>query len=140
MSIAEAEKEIDEKIKALCEKITSGKSDREFIEICYPDSKSSEGYGLFTFNLGIDIMKDYDLNMILINPAGKSDSSHTYLHIFLFKNKDDRDKFKDEMLKLHMELDEKVVQRFKESSSSKVEIKNYENHWSTEFVEGEKYV
>ena len=113
MSIAEAEKEIDEKIKALCEEITSGKSDKEFIEVCYPDSKNSEGYGLFTFNLGIDIIKDYDLNMILINPAGKSDSSHTYLHIFLFKNKDDRDKFKDEMLKLHMELDEKVVQKFK---------------------------
>lgn len=140
MNLAAAEREIDEKIKALCEKITSGESDMEFIEVCYPDAKTSEGYGLFTFNLGIDIMKDYNLNMILINPAGKSDSSHTYLHIFLFKNKDDREKFKDEILKLHMELDEKVIQMFKEFNPSKVDIKDYENHWSTKFVEGEKYV
>ena len=116
MSIEEAEREINNKIKALCEKINSGESDREFIEVCYPGPKSSEGYGMLTFYLGIDVYQEYNLDMVIINPAGKNDSSHTYLQIFLFKDKDEKRKFREKVLKMHMELDENVVKMFNEGN------------------------
>jgi hypothetical protein len=64
------------------------------------------------FNLSISIL-DSGVEVVVINPAGKSDDHNTFVHIFLFKDKDDRNKFKDEVLKLHMELDEKVIKIFR---------------------------
>ncbi len=112
MDINNIEHELENRVLSLCQKINNNQSTREFIEICYPNSKNSEGYGLFMFNLSLSI-HSIGIYQIVLIPAGKCDTHKTFIHIFLFKDKEDKTKFKDKILQLHVELDQKVVKMFR---------------------------
>ena len=104
--------------------ISNNTKPRLFIELDIPCNKNSDAYGCFMFDIKLEII-DAGYYLIIINPAGASDTSHTVVHLFLFSNPEDKIAFQDVALNLHKEVDKKVLDMF--NSGTSIHYKEVEN-------------
>jgi len=105
--------------------ISNNTKPRLFIELDIPCSKDSDAYGCFMFDIKLEII-DAGYYLVIINPAGASDTSHTVVHLFLFSNPEDKIAFQDAALNLHKEVDKKVLDMFNSGGIS-IRYKEVEN-------------
>jgi len=96
-------------------KVSNNTKDRLLIELNIPCSINSDDCGSLIDGISLEIINmGYDF-IFINNPEGASNS--TAVHLFVFSSSEDKKKFQESALKLHKEVDKKILDIFNSGTS-----------------------